>query len=83
MIEGGHPDALLLAPGAMLSGDAVAIVNESGGGDAAQADDDLGLHQLDLIVEVGDAGILLLCLRVTVFGRAALDDVCDIVAAAI
>ena len=52
------------------------------GADAAEAHDDLGIHQLQLLLQIRGAGFLLRVQRVTVLRRAALDGVGDVDAVA-
>ena len=78
MIEGGHGHAGLFHPLAVLPGDAIVLPDEAHGGDAAQADDDLGPDEGHLVAEIADAGILLGVQGVTVVGGTALDDVGDV-----
>ena len=78
MIGGHDAAAIPVKPLAMLPGDAEVLPNQAHGGDAAQTDDDLGVHQGDLPGQPGVAGLLLHIQRVPVPGRAALDDVGNI-----
>ena len=78
MVNGGHPDAAFIDPLAVLPGDAVILPDQPFGGDPAQADDDLRLHQSHLVAQVTDAGILLCFQGIPVPGRSALDDVGNI-----
>ena len=78
-VEGAHkPYAVLLHKGAVLLGHGEIGADHPLGGDAAQADHDLWLQQLELFPEPGHTGLALGGQRVTVVGRAALDDVGNI-----
>ena len=75
-VEGAHkPYAVLLHKGAVLLGHGEIGADHPLGGDAAQADHDLWLQQLELFPEPWHTGLALGGQRVTVLGRAALDDV--------
>ena len=75
-MEGAHkPYAVLLHKGAVLLGHGEIGADHPLGGDAAQADHDLWLQQLELFPEPGHTGLALGGQRVAVLGRAALDDV--------
>ena len=75
VVNGGHPDAAPLHPGAVLAGDAEIGIDKPLGGDAAEADDDLRLHQCHLIAQILDAGVLLRFQGIPVPGRTAFDNV--------
>ena len=75
-MEGAHePYAVLLHKGAVFLGHGEIGADHPLRGDAAQADHDLWLQQLELFPEPGHTGLALGGQRVTVLGRAALDDV--------
>ena len=75
-VEGAHePHAVLLHKGAVLLGHGEISADHPLGGDAAQADHDLWLQQPELFPEPWHTGLALSGQRVTVLGRAALDDV--------
>src|SRR3990172_4613753 len=76
MVHGDEIDAVPHLRLAMHLADRFAR-GEPGPGGASQADDDPGLYQLDLPLEVLSAGIDLAGKRVAVVRRAALDDVRD------
>ncbi len=83
MVDGGHPAAPAVDPGAVLAGDAEVRVDEPGGSNAAQADENFWTHQDKLIPQIADTGLLFLGLWVTVPGRAAFDDIGDIAVGAV
>ena len=75
-MEGAHePHAVLLHKDAVLLGHGEIGADHPLGGDAAQADHDLWLQQLELFPEPWHTGLALGGQRVAVLGRAALDDV--------
>ena len=75
-VEGAHEqDAVLLNELPVLLGHRKVGPDHPLGGDAAQAHHDLGPQQAELLPQPGHAGLALGGQRVTVLGRAALDDV--------
>ena len=78
MEQCGHPDAGLVDPLAVFAGDLEILTDQTAGGNAAQADDDLGADQGHLIAQVVDTGILLGVQGIAILGRTALEYVCDI-----
>ena len=83
MVEGHHAPPVHVEPLAVLAGDLEIVADEAHGGDAAQADDDLGRYQLQLALQPDGAGLLLDVQRVAVARRAALDHIADVDARAV
>lgn len=78
-MEGAHhPDAVLLHPLAVLFGDFEVFVDHIAGGNAAKADDDFRLDQLDLLLEIADTLTDFGRVRVAVLRRAAFYHVADV-----
>ena len=67
MVDGRHPNAVLLGPGAMVPGDPEVRTDDPHCRDPAQAYDDLRLDQAHLTAQKVHAGILLGGQRVAVF----------------
>lgn len=78
VIQGCHPHAVFLKKLAVLLGDPEIRLDDLRRADAAQAHQDLRLHQLQLPPQKSGAGVLFGVQRVPVFGRAALDAVGDV-----
>ena len=77
-VEGEHDgDAFEFAPTAAGFADGQGFVDEAARGRRAEADDQLGLDDGDLALEVGDAAGHLFGRGHAVAGRAAFDDVAD------
>ena len=78
-VERAHePDAAFFNKGAVLFGHGEIRPDHPLGGNAAQADHDLGLQDAELFPQPGHTGLALGRERVAVLGRAALDDVGDV-----
>ena len=77
MVDGHHLDPSLFKPLAVLFGDLEILPDEAHGGNAAQADDDLGAEQRHLVAEIADAGLHLHVEGVPVLGRTAFDRIAD------
>ena len=71
MIYRSQPGILPVQEGAMLSGDPVAGADDPLGSDPSQTDDDPGPEQDRLMLQIKNAGLLLLRQRVTVSRRMA------------
>ena len=78
MIGAHHQDTVFLKELAMFFGDAEIRFDELHGGNTAQTHQDLRAHEIKLIAQPTDAGILFLRLGIPVFRRTAFDDVGDI-----
>ena len=75
MVDGGDEGIAPAEPLAVLLTDLEIGLDEPLGGHTAQTDDDFGLNEVDLLLQPGEAGVLLGVQRITVLGRTALDDV--------
>ena len=78
MVEGHVPAAILMLPAAVVHGNAQLRGHDLLSGDAAQANDDLGIYEGNLVFQVGIAQLLLLGEGVPVSGGTAFDDIGDI-----
>ena len=78
MVDGGHENTALADELSMLTGDAVILPNQAHGSDSSKTHENLWLDQLDLLLQIANASILLRLERITVLGRTALDNIGDI-----
>lgn len=78
MVCGAIPYTVFLYPLAVFPGNAKIRTDDLKRCDPAQANNDLRLDKLDLAPEKPNAGLLLVFQRISVSGRAAFHDICNI-----
>ena len=78
MKSGHHGNVAVDPPFAAEARDALVGFQQKLRGELAEGDDHLGLHEVDLPLEVAAAGGDLVGLRIPILGRTALQDVRDV-----
>jgi hypothetical protein len=78
MVDRSHQKIAFFKPRAVLLGDFEIRFNQTHSGNSAKANDDFGIDQAHLLTQESDASILLRRKRITVFGRTAFENICNV-----